>query len=212
MRYRRALIVLLAVLMLIIPSSAQETGLSVRWNWNDGNVLPQSKEMSSVSITLSNEGKNQLRLKFVGLHFAWMPNDTYAYGGGSEKTNLLVPSQSITYTIPFAVPRDISVGQYKSYAAIVYQVSNGTAWTDISMVYYSPQSLEIVPLVVLTVTSTKTVGQPADWTVDLALLVTFTIVGLALLATIRSARRQGEATAQTPSTHYTGGEDKSNMY
>jgi len=52
--------------------------------------------------------------------------------------------------------------------------------------------LEIVPLVVVTVTSTKTVEQPADWTVDFALLVAFTVVGLALLATLRSARRKRE--------------------
>jgi hypothetical protein len=190
--------VLLGLILLAIPLSAQETGLSVKWTWNDGNVLPQSKETSSVSITLSNNGKNQIRLEFVGLHFAWMPNDTYAYGGGSEKTNLMIPGQSITYTIPFAIPKDISAGQYRSYAAIIYQVGNGTAWTKISMAYYPQQTLEIVPMVVVTVTSTTTVGQPADWTVDLALLVTFTIIGLALLATIRSARKQGKEPTQKP--------------
>jgi len=168
----------------------------VRWVWNDGNALPQSKEMSSVSITLSNDGKKQLKLEFVGLHFAWMPENTYAYGGGSEKTNLLVPGQSITYTIPFAIPKDISAGPYKSYAAIIYHATNDTAWTKISTAYYPPQSLEIVPIVVVTVTSTTTVGQPADWTVDLALLVTFTVIGLALLATLRSARKRREESTQ----------------
>jgi len=192
LKHTRVLVALLSLSLLFTSIRAQETGLSVRWVWNDGNSLPQGKEMSSVSITLSNDGKKQLRLEFVGLHFAWMPENTYAYGGGSEKTNLISPGQSITYTITFGIPKDITVGPYKSYAAITYYVANDTAWTKISIAYYPPQSLEIVPLVVVTVTSTTTIGQPADWTVDFALLVAFTVVGLALLATFRSARRKRE--------------------
>lgn len=196
MKYGHVLITLLSLLLLLTPSFAQEPGLSVKWIWNDGNALPQSKETSSVSITLSNDGKKQLKLEFVGLHFAWMPENAYAYGGGSEKTNLLVPGQSVTYTIVFGIPKGISAGPYKSSAVVIYHVANDTAWTKISTVYYPPQSLEIVPVVVVTVTSTTTIGQLADWTVDLALLVTFTIIGLALLATFRSARRRREETAQ----------------
>ena len=148
--------------------------------------------MSSISITLSNDGRKQLTLEFVGLHFAWMPENSYVYGGGSERTNLLVPGQSITYTIPFGIPKDIALGPYKSYAAITYYFANDTTQAKTSTAYLPSQSLEIVPLVVVTVTSTKTVEQPADWTVDFALLVAFTVVGLALLATLRSARRKGE--------------------
>jgi len=196
LRYGHVLITLLLLLLLLTPSYAQEPGLSVKWVWNDGNTLPQSKETSSVSITLSNDGKKQLKLEFVGLHFAWMPENAYAYGGGSEKTNLLVPGQSITYTIAFGIPKDISAGPHKSYAAIIYHVANDTAWARISTAYYPPQNLEIVPMVVVTVTSTTTIGQPADWTVDLALLVAFTIIGLALLATFRSARKRREESAQ----------------
>jgi len=196
LKYGHVLITLLSLLLLLTPSFAQEPGLSVKWIWNDGNALPQSKETSSVSITLSNDGKKQLKLEFVGLHFAWMPENAYAYGGGSEKTNLLVPGQSITYTIVFGIPKGTSAGPYKSSAVVIYHVANDTTWTKISTVYYPPQSLEIVPMVVVTVTSTTTVGQIADWTVDLALLVAFTIIGLALLATFRSARRRREETDQ----------------
>ncbi len=196
MKHWHILVALFSLFLLFTPIRAQETGLSVRWVWNDGNSLPQGKEMSSVSITLSNEGKKQLKLEFVGLHFAWMPENTYVYGGGSEKTNILGPGQSITYTVSFGIPKDLAVGPYKSYAAITYHVANDTAWAKISTAYFPPQSLEIVPLVVVTVTSTTTVGQPADWTVDFALLVAFTVVGLALLATFRSARRRKEESSQ----------------
>jgi len=192
LKYEHILVVLLSLCLLLTPSRAQETGLSVRWIWNEGYTIPQGKDMSSVSISLSNEGKRQLRLEFVGLHFAWMPEDTYVYGGGSEKASILVPGQSITYTIAFGIPKDIAAGSYKSYAAIIYHVANDSAWTKISTAYFPPQNLEIAPIVVVTVTSTTTVGQPADWTVDFALLVAFTVVGLALLATLRSARRRRE--------------------
>jgi len=190
------LVALFSVLLLFAPIRAQEAGLTVRWVWNDGSSLPQGKEMSSVSITLSNDGKKQLKLEFVGLHFAWMPENTYVYGGGSERTNILAPGQSIIYTVSFGIPKDVAVGLYKSYAAIIYHVANDTAWIKISTAYFPSQSLEIVPLVVVTVTSTTTIGQPADWTVDFALLVAFTVVGLALLATFRSARRQKEESTQ----------------
>lgn len=196
LRYSHILIVVLSLCLLFTSSHAQETGLSIRWVWNDGSNLPKGKEMSSVSITLSNEGKRQLKLEFVGLHFAWMPNDTYVYGGGSERANVIVPGQSITYTIPFGIPKDIAEGSYKSYAAVIYHVANNSAWTKITTAYFPPETLQIVPLVVVTVTSTTTIAQPADWTVDFALLVTFTIVGLALLATIRSARKQKEETTK----------------
>jgi len=192
LKHRCILVTLFFLLLLSTPIWAQETGLSVRWVWNDGNNLPPGKEISSVSITLSNDGRKQLTLEFVGLHFAWMPENSYVYGGGSERTNALVPGQSITYTIPFGIPKDIALGPYKSYAAITYYFANDTAQTKISTAYLPSQSLEIVPLVVVTVTSTATVEQPADWTVDFALLVAFTAVGLALLATLRSARRKGE--------------------
>ena len=192
MKHPCILITLFFLLLLLTPIRAQETGLSVKWVWNDGNTLPRGREMSSISITLSNDGRKQLTLEFVGLHFAWMPENSYVYGGGSERTNVLVPGQSITYTIPFGIPKDIALGPYKSYAAITYYFANDTTQAKISTAYLPSQSLEIVPLVVVTVTSTKTVEQPADWTVDFALLVAFTVVGLALLATLRSARRKGE--------------------
>jgi len=187
------LAVFLSLVLLAAPLGAQDTGLSVsKWVWNDGHTIPHGKDMSSVSITVSNEGKKQLKLEFVGLHFAWMPENAYAYGGGSEKTNVLVPGQSVTYTIAFGIPKDISPGSYDCYAAIIYHMANDSAWTKISSAYSPPQRLEIVPMVVVTVTSTATVAQPSDWTVDFALLVAFTIVGLALLATFRSARRRKE--------------------
>jgi hypothetical protein len=160
----------------------------VKWVWNDGSAIPQGKESSSVSITLANEGKGQLRLEFVGLHFGWMPNDTYTYGGGSEKANILSPGQSVTYKIPFGVPKNLATGSYKCYAIVVCNVTSDSAWTKVTSAYFATEDLQIVPLVVVTVTSTTTLAQPADWTVDFAVLLAFTIIGLALLATFRSKR------------------------
>ena len=186
------MIALFLPFLLLISSYAQAAELSVGWKWNDGNTLPQERESSSVSITVSNTGRKQLRLEFVGLHFAWMPNDTYTYGGGSEKTNLLSPGQSVTYTIPFGIPKSLATGSYKCFAAVIYHVANDSSWTKTQSAHPSPQNLEIVPLVVVTVTSTTTLTQPADWTVDFAVLLAFTIVGLALLATFRSMRKRGK--------------------
>jgi len=119
-----------------------------------------------------------------------MPNDTYTYGGGSEKANVLVPGQSITYTIPFGIPKNLPTGLYKCYAIIVHHVANDSAWTKVTSAHFAPENLQIVPVVVVTITSTTTLAQPADWTVDFAVLLAFTIIGLALLATFRSRRRE----------------------
>lgn len=121
-----------------------------------------------------------------------MRNDTYAYGGGSEKNNTLSRGQSITYTIPFGIPKNLTAGSYKCYAYIAYYVATGGSWTKMSSAYYPQQTLEIVPMLVVTVTSTTTLSQPEDWTVDFAVLLAFTIVGLALLATFRLSRRKNE--------------------
>jgi len=192
LKITRILVTAMLLCFLLTSSYAQEAGPSVQWKWNETNTIPQGKESSSISITLSNTEKREMRLEFVGLHFAWMPNDTYTYGGGSEKTNTLSPGQSITYTIPFGIPKNLAIGPYKCYAAIIYHIADGSSWTKISSAYSPPQVLEIVPLIVVTVTSTTTLSQPADWTVDFAVLLAFTIVGLALLATFRSARRRKE--------------------
>jgi hypothetical protein len=190
LKHVRVSIALLSICLLLSSAYAQATGLSVKWVWNDGSAIPQGKESSSASITLSNEGKVQLRLEFVGLHFAWMPNDTYTYGGGSEKANVLVPGQSITYMIPFGIPKNLPTGLYKCYAIIVHHVANDSAWTKVTSAHFAPENLQIVPVVVVTITSTTTLAQPADWTVDFAVLLAFTIIGLALLATFRSRRRE----------------------
>jgi hypothetical protein len=150
-----------------------------------------------VSITVSNTGRKQLRLEFVGLHFAWMPNDTYTYGGGSEKTSMLSPGQSVTYTIPFGIPKNLATGSYKCFAAVIYHVANDSSWTKVQSAHPAPQNLEIVPIIVVTITSTTTLTQPADWTVDFAVLLAFTIVGLALLATFRSMRKRDRDSRQT---------------
>lgn len=196
MKHACVSIALLSVLLLLTSAYAQATGLSVKWVWNDGSAIPQGKESSSVSITLSNEGKMQLRLEFVGLHFGWMPNDTYTYGGGSEKASILSPGQSITYRIPFGIPKNLATGSYKCYAIVAYNVTSDSTPTKVTSAHFAPEDLQIVPLTVVTVTSTTTLTQPADWTVDFAVLLAFTIVGLALLATFRSKRREkvGSAT------------------
>lgn len=192
MKITHILIVILSLCFFLTSSQGQETALSIRWSWNDGPALPQGKESSSVTMTLSNTGKQSLKLEFVGLHFAWMRNDTYVYGGGSEKNNTLSQGQSITYTIPFGIPNNLTAGSYKCYAYISYYAGTDSSWIKMSKTDFSPQNLEIVPIVVVTVTSTTTLSQPADWTVDFAVLLAFTIVGLALLATFRSARRKSE--------------------
>jgi hypothetical protein len=189
LKITRILIVILLLCSFVASSQGQETALSIRWTWNDGPAQAQGKE-SSVTMILSNTGKGSLKLEFVGLHFPWMRNDTYLYGGGSEKNNTLSQGQSITYTIPFGIPKNLTAGQYKCYAYISYYVAADGSWTKMSSAYYPQQTLEIVPMVVVTVTSTTTLSQPEDWTVDFAVLLAFTIVGLALLATFRLSRRK----------------------
>ena len=192
MKTTRVLVVVLSLYFLFTWSYAQETGLSIRWNWNDGNTIPQGKESSSISITLSNTAKEEMKLEFVGFHFAWMRNNAYVTGGESGKNSTLSPGQSITYTIPFGIPKNLTMGSYECYPFVVYYVANGSSWTKYPTAYFPPKILEIVPLMVVTVTSTTPLSQPADWTVDFAVLLAFTIVGLALLATFRSARRRKE--------------------
>jgi hypothetical protein len=125
-----------------------------------------------------------------------MKKDVYLYGGGSEKEHILSPGQSIAYSIPFSIPENITVGGYMCWAGIVYHIRENSTWRRVEVAHLSPWNLEITRVAVITVTSTKTVSAgEEDWTVDFALLIAFTAVGLALLATFRSARKVKQPSA-----------------
>ncbi|MFH0849105.1 MAG: hypothetical protein V1857_06355 [archaeon] len=189
-----AILVLSTLLLIQITAAAPDEDLSLGWIWNDGVGLPVGTRSSTVGLKLVNQGKQQIRLEFVGVRFDWMEKDVYAYGGGSEKTNLVSPGQSVTYTIPFGIPENLKSGTYKCLAGIVYYVQQDGAWRRVEIAQFSTQDLQIVPVAVVTVTSTTTVqANTEDWAVDFALLIAFTAVGLALLATFRSARRKQAA-------------------
>lgn len=186
------LLLISALLLIHTVAAAPDEDLALTWIWSDGALLPAGTRSSTVALKLTNQGRQQIRLEFVGLHFDWMEKDMYAYGGGSEKTNQLTPGQSVTYTIPFGIPENLKSGTYRCLAGIVYYLQQDSTWKKVEIALFSPQGLQIIPVAVVTVTSTRTVTSASteDWAVDFALLIAFTTVGLALLATFRSARRK----------------------
>ncbi len=185
-------IALLCILITIPAAVATPDGdLSLSWTWSDNAQVPVGTRVSSVSLRLENQGKIRVRLEFVGVHFDWMEKDFYSYGSGSEKTNILEPGQSISYTIPFSIPENVKPGTYKCQAGLVYSTQQDATWNKVEIAHFSPKDFEVVAVKIFTVTSTTTISASSeDWAVDFALLIAFTSVGLALLATFRSSRRK----------------------
>ena len=180
------------LLMITVVPAAANGDVSLSWTWNEGTQAPVGTRVSSTTLKLTNQGKNRIRLEFVGVHLDWMEKDFYSYGSGSEKTSILEPGQSTTYTIPFSIPESAKPGTYKCQAGLVYSIQQDNTWTKVEIAHFSPVDFEIVTVKVVTVTSTTTISGSSteDWAVDFALLIAFTSVGLALLATFRSSRRK----------------------
>jgi hypothetical protein len=103
------------------PARADSEDLSAEWIWCDGNFLPAGR-ISSINITIRNVGPSPVKLQFVGLHFDWMPQNAYVYGGGSELEAILPPGGSARYAIPFEIPPDAQPGPHECLAFAKYEV------------------------------------------------------------------------------------------
>jgi len=179
--------VLLLLCVLLASSNAQGTDLLVGWKWNDGHAIPQGKE-SSVSITVSNAGKGLVKVASVGLHFAWMPKDTYLPGRKNER--VLSLGQSITFIIAFGIPQNLTIGSYECHALITYHVTNasflvvkedGDIWKEVSGVYFAPQNLEIS--IYSSATTTETTALPSTIPIEPSSLIGV-FAGLAIVILI----------------------------
>lgn len=176
-------------------ASAGSGGLSAEWIWCDGDSLPAGRA-SSVNLTIWNSGPNEVKIRFVGLRFDWMPQNTYLYGGGSELEVILPPKGSAKYAIAFEVPPNAAPGPHDCSAFAKYEAL-GEERLEIFRPY---RGLSVIRVVTLTevVTKTETVAATEGQGYGNAPLA---VLGLAvaaialLLAKLRLRGRPGGGTA-----------------
>ncbi len=84
------------------------------------NPQPQQGENISVLFFFQNNSNDSLTINYVGLHFDWMPADSF-YGLNSSSSPIIVPAEG-TYTFPrsinITVPADATVSVHTYYVGV----------------------------------------------------------------------------------------------
>ncbi len=102
---------------------------SVSLSWSSQKVYPN--DTVSIRITFKSNYAEQLRIYSIGLHFDWMPEDSFS-GHDLSGSPVTVPSQG-TYIfdpIVIQVPLDASVGAHSYYVGV--DGTEGFAGSDFS--------------------------------------------------------------------------------
>ena len=140
-------IMLILILIFALQPKSPIIGLEnkayiINWQWVDGKKLPQGAS-SSIEITITNVSNGTMQLWFVGLRFDWMKPNVFLIGSGSERNKTLERLESISYSIAFSVPENVSLGLHEAIVLVDYSVRLNGEWSNRTAVAH-PIAIEVI--------------------------------------------------------------------
>jgi len=121
---------LLLVIMMgaIIFSPVVAADLNVYTTFSSKSV--RQDEYGDVEIEISNDGNNQIRITWVGIHFSWEEPNLYYRKDLSDNPTYLATGQETTVRISFSVEQTAPIGSKSYYYKIYYDEDTWLGWSS----------------------------------------------------------------------------------